>query len=76
LAVNDGKLYFQYAKGKWTEIGTKVGSKGTVEQGNDVLRVVCEYVMANNLQLVDGSGNSIPSNGKLFKTDDGKMYIR
>lgn len=68
LAVCNEKYYFQYKDGEWVEIGVKSGSKGGKDEGNDVLRVVAEYVNASGMKEVkepvkidQGWGNSIKS---------------
>ena len=52
LAVYNGKCYFQYQDGEWTEIGVKAESKGDKSEGNDVLRVIAEYVAGSGMKAV------------------------
>ena len=68
LALHNGKVYYQYEDGKWTQIKTKMGSPGSTAEGNDILAVVAAYYGDNKLTANFAEGNLAPDAlGKTYK---------
>lgn len=68
LAAHEGNHYYQYKPGKWMQIGVTAGSKGTKDEGNDILRVVAQYVSDKKLKVHSAVSNTVTHNGKDYNS--------